>query len=337
MEYDITTRGQNGREETLRLSAADRASLFEELARRGVSAIRVTEASGKAKARPDRAAGGPVGASHLRLLAWGLVELAVAVGAYLVLPSAEKRASAPAARTAERPPETTKGSAEAAAPSEGRQDPKTPRNIAAEFGEQVKPFIKKAMTNETQWIVPPLDPKDPDNALRTRVCQELGSLLSIEPGEPMPPFPYSFLLEDDMRKAAAAGEEVGEIDNGNKGFLEDLAKHRIQAKEGDDADRLAHKERLLQAQGELLEALDEGLSVNDAIRAAYEFRKRAYETRTELSGLLREISKEDGMDIGTFREQLDIANAKLAEQGIKTIPLEEILPDAEEDLKGKTP
>jgi len=150
--------------------------------------------------------------------------------------------------------------------------------IASEYNDQVKSLIK-AKTNDIVWIVKPLDPNDPDNALRTRVTQELGSLLSTEPGEPMPPFPYSFLLEDDMREAAERGEDVGEIDNGNAAFLESLKKFKIVAKDTDDEHRLEHKAKLIEAQGELLSGLDRGLSVNDSIRAAYEFRKRAYETR----------------------------------------------------------
>lgn len=146
----------------------------------------------------------------------------------------------------------------------------------------------------------------------------------------MPPFPYSFILEDDMREAQANGEDVGEIDNGNNSFFESLEKYKIVAKETDDEHRLEHKERLLAAQGELLDAIDEGLSVNDTIRAAYEFRKRAYETRTELSNLLQEIASEES-DIEIFKEQLKMANQKLEEQGIKTIPLEEILPEYEEN------
>ena len=152
----------------------------------------------------------------------------------------------------------------------------------------------------------------------------------------MPPFPYSFLLEDDMREAAARGEDVGEIDNGNKSFLEGLAKFKIVAKETDDEHRLDHKEKLLAAQSELLESIDEGLSVNDVIRSAYEFRKRAYEVRTELTNLLRDIAAEGEMDIDTFKEQLKIANGKLHDEGIKAIPLEEILPEYEGDSAEST-
>ncbi len=328
MLFNIVFRNREGRPETTQLEASSRADVFAQLAQKGVKAIRVDEAKGKLK--PKKPAERGVPKLGLRLAVWGVIGLAVAIAAYFKAADLgddagrQKRTDRKPDRIAEATPSAV------AQPTADATKPKTAHDIAEEFNEQAKAFVKKAVTNETQWIVPPLDPKDPDNALRTRVCQELGSLLSIEPGEPMPPFPYSFLLEDDMRQAAAEGEDVGEIDNGNKAFLDSLAKYKIVAKETDDAQRLEHKERLIAAQGELLDSMGEGLSVNDTIRAAYEFRKQAYETRTELCGLLTEMAQEKDADIKIFKEQLEIANARLKEQGIKTIPLEEILPDYED-------
>lgn len=330
MNWDVLYRNRDGRQDTIQIEAEDRKALFKELARRGIAAIRVDKAKGGVKKSAPRTArrGGSV--RWARVAVWAVVGAVAAVVLFVFksTPPAKDgaaRSDRKAARTTEAAPSDVSGSN-----AGDNETPKSAHDIAAEFSAQAKAFVKKAVTNETQWIVPPLDPKDPDNALRTRVCQELGSLLSIEPGEPMPPFPYSFLLEDDMRQAAAAGEDVGEIDNGNKAFLESLAKYKIVAKETDDAHRLAHKERLIAAQGELLDSMGEGFSVNDTIRAAYEFRKQAYETRTELCGLLTEIAREGDTDIKIFKEQLEIANARLKEQGIKEIPLEEILPDYED-------
>ena len=207
---------------------------------------------------------------------------------------------------------------------------RTPSAVAKTFNEQVKEFIKKSPgTNKITWIIAPLDPDDPDNALRQGITQELGSLLSVEPGEEMPPFPYSFLIEDDMKEAAANGEAVGEIDNGNKAFLDSLKKWKIAAKETDDEHRLAHKQKLIEAQSELLSGLDEGISVNDAIRAAYEFRKRAYEMRSTIVSTLTELHTKDGNDEDTIRQIKDMNN-RLAEEGIKKIAIGEVIEDYEE-------
>lgn len=330
--FNVTYRGKDGKQDLMQIAAEDRNGVFAELAKRGISAIRVEEAKGKLKnKKPVSKRSNSIG-NGVRIAAWGVVGLVVAVAGHFIASNlgggrdAEDGGERKSGRIVDATPATHNP-----ADGGGAAKPKSAHDIAEEFTEQAKEFIKKAVTNETQWIVPPLDPDDPDNALRSRVCQELGSLLSIEPGEPMPPFPYSFLLEDDMREAAAKGEDVGEIDNGNKAFLDSLAKYKIMAKETDDEHRLEHKEKLITAQSELLGALDEGYSVNDTIRAAYEFRKQAYETRTELSNLLREIAEEEDTDIKIFKEQLEIANARLKEQGIKTIPLEEILPEYEDE------
>lgn len=332
--WNITYRDGEGGQTTEAIEAPTRADLFAELQKRGISAICVEEANGKAvkarRARPRRAK-----TPMHRVAAFVSVAIASAIAASVCYWFFGRDIASDNGETDTRKTaligEATPAVSTQVAPSAPANTPKSARDIAAEFSEKAKEFVKKAVTNETQWIVPPLDPDDPDNALRTRVCQELGSLLSIEPGEPMPPFPYSFLLEDDMRAAQERGEDVGEIDNGNNDFLDSLAKYRIAAKETDDEHRLEHKEKLLTAQGELLDAIDEGLSVNDTIRAAYEFRKRAYETRTELSNLLREIASEETTDIVSFKKQLEYANEKLKEEGILTIPIEEILPDYEEE------
>lgn len=259
------------------------------------------------------------------LVAGGLV-CVLAVGAHFVFFAGSER---PQAEKVEEDRGRIKEVTPAAAKKQEGVKPsgKSAAAVAKTFNEQVKEFIKKSPgTNNIHWIVPPLAPDDPDRALHTRVTQELGSLLSVEPGEQMPPFPYSFLVEDDMK---ARGEDTRGIDNGNKGFLESLKKLKIQAKETDDEHRLAHKQKLIEAQSELLAGIDEGISVNDSIRAAYEFRKRAYEMRSTIINTLSELHQKDGNDEDTIRQVKDMNN-RLAEEGIKTISIGEVIPDYEE-------
>ena len=262
------------------------------------------------------------------LVAGGLV-CVLAVGAHFVFFAGSEK---PQAEKVEKDRGRIKEVTPAAAKKQEGVKPsgKSAAAVAKTFNEQVKEFIKKSPgTNKITWIIAPLDPDDPDNALRQGITQELGSLLSVEPGEEMPPFPYSFLIEDDMKEAAANGEAVGEIDNGNKAFLDSLKKWKIAAKETDDEHRLAHKQKLIEAQSELLSGLDEGISVNDAIRAAYEFRKRAYEMRSTIVSTLTELHTKDGNDEDTIRQIKDMNN-RLAEEGIKKIAIGEVIEDYEE-------
>ena len=268
--------------------------------------------------------------SHIRgLIAGGLV-CVLAVGAYFVFfagseNSKTERTDKDRGRIKEVRPSAAK--AQNGEKSGAKPAGKSASAVAQSYNEQVKEFVKKsAGTNNIHWIVPPLAPDDPDRALHTRVTQELGSLLSVEPGEQMPPFPYSFLIEDDMK---ARGEDTSGVDNGNKGFLESLKKLKIQAKETDDEHRLEHKQKLIEAQSELLAGIDEGISVNDSIRAAYEFRKRAYEMRSTIINTLSELHQKDGNDEDTIRQVKDMNN-RLAEEGIKKISIGEVIPDYEE-------
>lgn len=323
--FSVTYRGKDGKQEIIQIAAEDRKGVFDEFAKRGITAIRVEE--GKVSKPKSSISRKP---SYFKGLVAGTAVVALSVVAWLMLTPEGSEDNADKVRkprkiaSAEPAPVAPQPRAE-----ERKSKPATAASVAREYNEQIKEFVRKSPTNNVTWIVAPLDPNDPDNALRTRVTQELGSLLSVEPGEPMPPFPYSFLMEDDMKDAAARGEDVGEIDNGNKAFLESLQKWRITAKETDNEHRLNRKEMLVQAQQELLDGLNDGISVNDSIRAAYEFRKRAYEFRSTIVSTLTEMAAEGEPPETTVKMLRDV-NKQLSNEGIKTIPIDEILPDYEE-------
>lgn len=202
------------------------------------------------------------------------------------------------------------------------------KKIKADLNETVKGFVKKADTGNVVMMTPvPLDPKDPDNALRTRTMTEVQMLIGIEPGEPMPPIPFGFMMEDTIAEEAARSGELGvTIDNGNKRFQEELEKWKITAKETDSEVRLQRKQDLMDAQLDLLDGIDQGISVNDSIRAAWEYRKRAFEERHSLIGNMREMYEADP-DPETTKQLIDNVNAKLAEKGIKPISTDEVMPD----------
>ena len=207
------------------------------------------------------------------------------------------------------------------------------REIAKEMDEQVKPYIKKgAGTNNVIRLGPqPLDPEDPDNLLRTRVAQDVGQLLSIQPGEMVPPMlVFYFMFEDDEREAKiAAGEKDITTDNGNQEFLDALKKWKMTIKEGDSEARQLAKEKLNDAHIELLKGIDEGMSVNDSIKAAYQFRVEAAKTRQSLIDEISRLHTEDG-DFSVTKELVQVANEKLAAEGIIKINMEEVIEGYEE-------
>lgn len=80
---------------------------------------------------------------------------------------------------------------------------------------------------------------------------------------------------------------------------------------------------MLSAQAELIQSLDEGSSVNDVIKAAWEFRERAYRVRQESVTQLTEYL-EESQDVERTRQLLADYSKSLKENGIIEIPEEEI-------------
>ena len=260
----------------------------------------------------------------------GLLVAGLGLGAYILLVNNPK----PVQNTEP----DTKGKIREVKPAAAATAPKAEEShkdrvlrIRKEMNEQVKEFVKHSPTNKIEWVVPPLDPNDPDNALRTSIARDIGTLLSIRPGEEIPPcIPFSFMFEDDAINAAAArGDAVVTVDGGNKRFLEDLKKWKVTIKEGDSEARVKAKNELVDAQLELLKGIDEGVSVNDSIRAAYQYRIEAAKTRKDLMKTIKEMHKEDP-DVETTRALIKKANEQLEAEGIIPIHEEAVIP--EEDL-----
>lgn len=85
MTYTITYRNKDGKTDLMQLEASDRSAVFAELSKRGISAIRVEEAVGKAKPRkPANSKGGKSPAIGKGIVA-GAVVVAAAVGAWYFL------------------------------------------------------------------------------------------------------------------------------------------------------------------------------------------------------------------------------------------------------------
>ena len=271
------------------------------------------------------------------LIAGGLV-CVLAVGAYFVFFGGSEK---PKAERIETDRGRIKEVKPAAAKKNTAENSKSrEREIAKEMNELVKPYIKKGTgTNNVIRLGPqPLDPDDPDNLLRTRVAQDVGQLLSIQPGEMVPPMlVFYFMFEDDEREAKiAAGEKVITTDNGNQEFLDSLKKWKMTIKEGDTEARRLAKEKLNDAHIELLKGIDEGLSVNDSIKAAYQFRVEAAKTRQSLIDEISRLHTEDG-DVSVTKELVQTANEKLAAEGIIKINMEEVIEDYEEPEEQEHP
>ena len=217
-----------------------------------------------------------------------------------------------------------KAEAAAPAPKSASENATREKRIRAELEEKVKEFVKKPMTNIVEILgMKPLDENDPDNIMRTQAARDVGTLLSFQPGEPIPPFitlGFMFAGED------AEGGEKG--DGGNAAFIDSLKKWKVEIKDADGEHVAKAKSDLFDAQLELIKDIEDGLTVNDSIKAAYEYRVRAAEFRTELLDLIKELHAED-KDPETARALVKKANEKLTDKGLMVICEEEVL--TEED------
>ena len=322
--WSVTIRNKKGGLETFTLQAPNRTAVFAEMRAKGLSVVRIDEAA----ERNDRLRiDGAAAARWLKRLAACVVAIgAVAAAAIwyfrvdvrnLNLKPGGRVSVTVSGKTP--PPPSAKTDA-------GEQvKPKSAKAVASEFREKARPFVKKAVTNAVEWIVPPLDPDDPDNAMRTAVAQDIGSLLSIVPGEDVPPIiPFGFMFEDED------DESEGKSDGGNAAFLESLKKWKLTVKSTDSETTAEAKKNLAEAQMELLRNMGEGLSVNDSIRAAYDFRVRAAATRNSFIDAIKGVYEQDG-NADLARKVMKDMNKRLAEEGILEISEADILPDLDDD------
>ena len=160
----------------------------------------------------------------------------------------------------------------------------------------------------TNSAVRPLNPNDPDLPVKTGVYQEIGSLMSGELGDPVAPFPYSFQVDD--------------ANDQNDQFLASL-KHKVELKDDDTVTAAERKRKTLQARLDLLDAIDAGLTVKDALKEAYMQRVRAYEARQAYVADLKAYADENPA-ASDFNKVLEDVNAKLGERGIKKIRPEDL-------------
>ncbi len=328
--FTVQYRDKDGSRAEAEFEAESRSALFKILAEKNISAISVAPGrlAKKSVRKPAFKKLSPSSPKYVRGIIAGLLVVICAVAAFFFLSHGDKKSTEV---KEEKKPTLIPGAAQdIPKPTQSSRSDKI-KEIKAELNDKVKEFVKKADTNNIIRLgAASLDPNDPDNALRTQTMTEVAMLVGIEPGDPMPPVPFSFMIDDDAAEEAAISGNVDvKIDGGNARFLEELKKWKITIKEADDAKRAAKKQELFEAQLELVGGMEEGVSVNDSIRAAYEFRKKAYETRNSLAMAIIELHESDP-DEGVTKRMIDRANETLTAEGIKNISYAEIIPEYEE-------
>ena len=263
---------------------------------------------------------------HLKGLVAGAVGVVIAVSVAVWIALDDTPRDTPRVHVAAKKPATVKHVQAPRSPDAANANAPTSaaERIKAEINEKTREFITKSPTNLIVWIgEKELDPADPDNALRTRTAKAVASILAVPPGEHFPEFmTLDFIL----------GGETGSSDGGNKAFLDSLKKWQVALKDDDSDDRVAFKQSLFDSQLELIKDIDAGGTVNDSIRAAYEYRVKAAEFRDSVVEMIKTMHSEDG-DLKTTRKLIAEANRKLADKGFVLIDEHHIFTEEELDAE----
>ena len=85
MDWIVTYRGKSGSQEQMSLEAESREAVFKELAKRGLTAIRIEQANGKAKLRKTSPKGGSKPSGAFKGAIAGIIVVIAAIGAWYFL------------------------------------------------------------------------------------------------------------------------------------------------------------------------------------------------------------------------------------------------------------
>ena len=317
MTFTYSYRDKNGAKREAVIEAASRAAAFAALKAQGISPLSVRAGGGRAGAPRTPQSGGRMSPRAAVCALAAVFVLVVAGGLWWWMRQGNQKPAdgenQKSHRIVQREGKAKDGKIQLPPASE----PSRPKSItpsSAEIRQASHDVVAapekegRVVTNTALGAITYLSPDDPDIAIKTGIHQEIGSLMSGELGDPVAPFPYSFQVE-------GSGSQTDE-------FVASL-KHKVELRAGDDIPTMELKRKTLQARLDLLAAIDEGLSVKDALKEAYIQRVRAYEARQAYIADLKGYAAENPPQ-KEFNDTLEAVNAKLKEKGIKIISRENL-------------
>lgn len=294
--YSVTFRGKDGRQESVIIEAADRDAVFDELSRRGISAIRVEDAKGKSVRRAARSGGKPSVAG--RALAWGIVGLLVAAGAYFASRYLAPEAFSPA--KAERPAKAVNAAPETQAPIES-PDVAAQTPAANSQSKRLADALAGVAAAESALTIrqPPkvnVPPGYTNRTFKTGVEQLMSWVFTVEVGDmPMPIPPIS---EDDRQQLAVILVSKNEIKD-------------------DDSDMTAFsKEQVDFAKEEMRDFIKQGGDPDDFLQYYFDQLRHAFEFRNEAQQQYYDLLEDDPDLAAEFAREV---NRSFDVKGIKHI------------------
>ena len=302
--FTVQYRGPDGKNESVQIEAADRAGVFAELKKRGISAVRVDEAKGRVK--PAKSAVDKTGKSPAiaKGLVAGVVVVASAVAAWYFL---SQKPEAPTEPTAEKPAKTPPAVSTKVIPKSVEEKVEEPPKVdpnarPTKVGETVNGYIKlpsgripRVLGVVTNSATASIKGK---YEIFDHACEnEIAGFLSMEPGQGLVGTPrYNGRFKRD--------------------FLESL-KHPIVVTPDDSPEDAALKRNVIKAKIELKEALDRGEDIEQIMLDTRKEMQDLARYKQELKQHMHEMVKGDGeMTTEEMEDLLNAANKLLDAKGI---------------------
>ena len=306
MDWIVTDRGKSGSQEQMSLEAESREAVFKELARRGLTAIRIEQANGKAKLRKAPPKGGSKPSSVFKGAIAGVTVVIAAVGAWYFLSQQQETA-----QPESKPKKIAKIAEVTPAPAVPKpveekveEPPKIDPNARpTKVGETVNGYIKlpsgrihRVLGVVTNSATASIKGK---YEIFDHACEnEIAGFLSMEPGQGLVGTPrYNGRFKRD--------------------FLESL-KHPIIVSKDDSPEDAALKRNVIQAKIELKEALDRGEDIEqimlDTRREMQDLARYKQELKQQMHEMVK--SSEGEMTTEEMQDLLDAANKMLDAKGI---------------------
>ena len=325
--FNVTYRGEDGKQDVVQIAAEDRNGVFAELAKRGISAIRVEEANGKAK--PRKPNGNTPNPAVIKGIVAGVVVVAVAIGAFLFL--TKDKSSAPQETKPRKPAKIS-----LATPAPAKPATQTAiTNAAKTLGQKkpVLPILGKTPTGE-EYVAMTAKTNE-DGVVTERYQLPDGSwkrVVQLQRKETMV-FDNDFDLALSLIATTPMDQELPPMpDMGDD--LEAVFKKAIESPiiiKDTDSDRVkAMKKGAQQVRLEIADLLAEGYSIKQILNEHNGLRQQNIEVRREFQTELNELYRSG--DIEGARQYLETMNKALDEKGI--LPL--VMPGSTESAKRRS-
>ena len=305
--FSVTYRGNDGQPSVIQIAAEDRQGVFQELAKRGISAVRIEETTGKAKTRKPAVPkkGGKSPAVGKGLVA-GLLVVAVAVVAWYFLSATktdapEENKSKKQAKIAEVTP-VKAPPAKAEEPKPEPPKPIDPNARPTKVGETLNGYIKLpsgrlhrvlgVVTNSATASI-----KGKYEIFDHSCENEIAGFMAMEPGQGLVGTPrYNGRFTKD--------------------FLESL-KHPIIVSQDDTPEDAALKRAVIQAKIDLKDAYDRGEDIEQIMLDTRKEMQDLARYKQELKQQLHEMVKGDSeMTTEEMEDLVNAANQMLDAKGI---------------------